>query len=196
MGLPSEILPVGLSYCKLFVDSIIYKWREEKERKSLNEKLALASSRTADYSLVFNMLLNIGEMNEEEGIVEKTFHILNVFFAPYNIKYYPVINGVQGKTIMFKKDRNKNIEDAEKNFSIVFYDKSMVSGKFEIISVKFPEHINKYKELSQIIAQISGLAIANARKFMVTKNDKEEIVLQIKKLEELNQEQKTIAVYN
>lgn len=188
MGLPYDVLPVGLGYCKLFIDSIIYKWREEKERAGLNDKLAQALSRTADYSLVFNMLLNLGELDDEEMIVKKVFHILNIFFAPYNIKYYPLINNESGKLIVFNKGRKKNIDGLERNFNIELYDKGNVAGKFEIIGVKFPEYIGRYKELSQIIGQISWLAIANARKYMVIKDDKEKIVLQMKILEELNWE--------
>ena len=45
-------------------------------------------------------------------------------------------------------------------------------GIFEISGISFPQYLERYKEVSQIIGGISGLALANARKFDVisTKN--------------------------
>lgn len=175
MGLDYEIFPIGLSYCKLFLDSIISKWIEEKERDSLNEKLASAFSRAADYVLAFDQLNNLIDLVDEKQIVNKIFSFLNILFLPQNIVYTAAINNLQEKPIFYKDEKLEITNFGNNSFSIELTNQKNRVGVFEITGIALPQHIDKYKEIADIIGSFGGLAIANARKFKKIIEDEKEI---------------------
>ncbi len=171
-GLPFEILPIGLSHCKVFLDSIISKWREERERITNNERLAAASSRAADYALVFNEINRLVELTDEKEIINKISYLINLLFAPKEIKYKPNNKDKYEKFDLMQKEEIESERSQNKSFIIVLHHDGEKLGVFELIEIPFPQYINKYKEISKIIGSIGGLALANARKFEMisTKN--------------------------
>ncbi|MFH0736340.1 MAG: HAMP domain-containing sensor histidine kinase [bacterium] len=185
IGLPYEILPVGLSYCKLLIDSIVFQWREENERSLLNEKLANAASKSADYALAFNQLNNLVNLVDEIEVVEKIFTLLNMLYSPLNIQYTSINNNLTQEPVFFKK--NVLIPKLYKNnsFQIELLNQEQTLGVFKVIGISFPQYIEKYKEMSQIIGKIGGLAISNARKFMTIKENEIRINKYSKELKEL-----------
>ena len=185
IGLPYEIIPVGLSYCKLLVDSLVFQWREENERNLLNEKLANASSKSADYAMAFNQLNNLVNLVDEMEVVQKIFNLLNMFYSPLNIRYTPINNNLPQETVFFKK--NIMIPKLYKNnsFQIELVNQEQILGVFDVIGISFPQYVEKYKEMSQIIGKIGGLAISNARKFATIKEDEKRINEYSKELKEL-----------
>ncbi len=173
MGLPYEILPIGLTHCKLFLDSIVSKYREEWERIANNESLAAVSKRTADYALVFNEINSLVELTNENEIIDKISNLIFMLFAPKEIKYKPRNNKVEyGKIDLIQSEKLNNMQEQNENFILEMHHHGEQIGVFEIIEISFPQYIEKYKEVSQIIGSIGGLAVANARKFDIisTKN--------------------------
>ena len=171
MGLPYEILPIGLTHCKLFLDSIISKYREEWERMANNERLAAVSRRTADYALLFNEIKSLVELANEDEIIDKISNLINMLFAPKEIKYIPDNNKVKHREFDLIQ-RQKLSSEINDSFIIEMHHHGEQMGIFEINGISFPQYLERYKEVSQIIGGISGLALANARKFDVisTKN--------------------------
>ncbi|MDA3818785.1 MAG: DUF1638 domain-containing protein, partial [Prolixibacteraceae bacterium] len=47
MGLPYEVFPIGISHLQKSLDAIVYDWRNEKERISLNDSIARFSRETS-----------------------------------------------------------------------------------------------------------------------------------------------------
>ncbi len=186
MGLPYEIFPVGLSHCKLFLNSIISQWRIENERDSTNEKLANAFTRAADYALAFNQLNYLIDLVDESEIVTKIFNFLNILFFPSNIIYAPITDAEEKKQIFFKNEINKKEEFDTASFCIELWSQKELLGVFKIFGIANPQYIEKYKEISQIIGSIGGLAVANARKFMKIKEDEKQIRQHSLELKELN----------
>ncbi|MEI7811039.1 MAG: HAMP domain-containing sensor histidine kinase [Ignavibacteria bacterium] len=185
MGLPYEILPVGLSYCRLFLDSIIYQWREENERNSLNDKLSLAFTRAADYALAFNQLNNLIDLVDENEIVRKIFNFLELLFIPLNIVYTPCNNEMKQNPVFYRQAADNNVSPDDNSFRIVLSNQQELIGEFDIIGINFPQYIEKYKEISKIIGSIGGLAVANARKFMIIKEAEKQIRHYSEQLKEL-----------
>ncbi len=175
MGLPYDILPVGLSYCKLFLDSIILHWREEKERVLLNTKLSIVSGKSADYLFVLSQIDNLVTHVDEKNVVEKIFNLLNMLYAPINIKYIPAKDNNENNPIFYKKNVLIPAEYIDSSFTIDLSNQEENIGIFEITGVSFPQYIEKYKEMSLLIGRVSGLAISNARKFMIIKEDEKRI---------------------
>lgn len=185
MGLDYEIFPIGLSYCKLFLDSIINQWREEQERDSLNEKLATAFSRAADFVLAFDQLNNLIDLVDEKEIVAKIFDFLNILFLPQNIIYAAKNDDLKNELIFYKDEKLGEDSFSNSSFCIELTNQKKIIGVFEIKGIALPQYINKYKEIAQIIGSFGGLAISNARKFSTIIEDEKKIRHYSEQLKEL-----------
>jgi signal transduction histidine kinase len=185
MGLDYEIFPIGLSYCKLLLDSIINQWNVEKERNSLNEKLASAFSRAANFVLAFDQLNNLIDLVEEKDIVSKIFDFLNILFLPKNIIYTAKNTELENDPIFYKDEKLGKDNFSNANFCIELKNQKRTVGVFEVKGIALPQYITKYEEIAQIIGSFGGLAISNARKFNTIFEDEKKIRQYSEQLKEL-----------
>ncbi len=186
MGLPYEILPVGLSYCKRYINSLVFDWRHEVERKSLNERISAISKQGADYSVIFNQLEILVKLTDETRIIQVGFELLNILFAPLSINFTSIIND---KEKLFKSNTvsNKQPINSDHCFKINVFHSNELLGYFEIMEIQFPQFIEQYKKMGAIISQIFGLSIANARKYKITIDQKEQLQAYSQELQKINQ---------
>ena len=185
MGLPFEILPVGLSHCKDKIDNIVIDWRQKVDRKILNEKLSESSRKSADYSLIFHQLEMLVELTDEDEIIQLGLDLLNVLYAPKALKYIKLI-GDEEKCYALNASAETLDEKLKDPFKIEISQGDVKYGIFEVFEFKFPQHKDKYYSLGHVISQIFSLSIANARRFRTEINQKEKIEEYAKDLKEIN----------
>ncbi|MDZ7777053.1 MAG: hypothetical protein U5L09_16275 [Bacteroidales bacterium] len=78
MGVPYDILPIGNGHLKLFIESLIFKWRAEEERASLNTRIAKITRESADYSVLFSQLKNLIDLTDENLIEKEIANLLDI----------------------------------------------------------------------------------------------------------------------
>ncbi|MDP3443446.1 MAG: DUF1638 domain-containing protein, partial [Ignavibacteria bacterium] len=157
MGLPYEILPVGLSHCRNYIDSEVSVWRAEKESKFINEELAQITKENADYFFVFQQLQHLVDLTDESIIVKEVFMLLNLLFSPKQISFQYIRKNAYGDT-MWMNDTPSGCEKSKNDFmaiEIVHQNESL--GVFEIYGIKFLKYIDQYKKIQPIISKICGL---------------------------------------
>ncbi|MDO8951044.1 MAG: DUF1638 domain-containing protein, partial [Draconibacterium sp.] len=164
MGLPFEIIPVGLSHCKKYIDSVVLNWRNEHEQIKLSDKLSVISKQSADYKVIFNQLETLVLLTNETEITQIAFELINILFAPSKI-VYKLINNKQEELLDFKGIFNNEDFNAENTFHIEIKHTDELLGTFEVKGLQFPQFKKKYEEMGVVISQIFGMAIANARKY-------------------------------
>lgn len=181
MGVPYKIIPIGLSHCKQFIDSMVLKWRCKTNRKLLNDKIASASKLSADYSVILTQLNILVNLTDEPKIVQVGFELLNLLFAPAGLNFISYNDNEEKRYQSGKATNNNN-----NSFKIeVVYSKELL-GIFEINNIQFPQYISQYKEMGKLISQIFGLAIANARKYKITIEQKNQLELYSQDLQKIN----------
>ncbi len=168
-GLPVEELNTGVDYCKLLINEEILQWRDEKAQSELFEKLAAATTKTADYAMVFQQINTFVQISDEEEIISKIFELINMLFGPQNIAYYPYSSGHEGDPVYFRGIASTLEVMKESDFSIELHIKQDYFGRFDVFGLTFPQYIENYQYSAQIIANVCALAIANARKFKALK---------------------------
>jgi len=173
MGLPFDILPIGNSHLQKFIESLIFNWRSENERSKLNERIAKITRESADYTLVFHHLQRLIDHTDEEVIVNDIFILIDLLFAPEQIIYQQI--GSNTSIYCFKPDVTAFNFDTDNSFEVEVKHAKELIGTFGIIGVKFPEYIPKYQMMTNIISQMGGLAISNARKYAEIEHAKAEI---------------------
>lgn len=163
MGVPSEVLPVGTSHLKNFLDSHILKWKNETERKSMNNRIAKLARESADYSLVFAHLKSLIEYTDETIIVQEITSLLKLLFVPEQLCYHAFQNGIQTSIPeVFSPETSFNPEES---MILEIRHQHEILGRFEVLRVRFPQFISQYRPMEQLISQIGGLAISNARRY-------------------------------
>lgn len=172
-GLKYSILPIGNSYLKNYIESLIYSWRKEKERAILNQRISEITHETADYKLVFYHLQKLISLTGEEIIINEIFKLLEILFAPKQIIYKP--SDLQYKEIAYKHIGSEFNLDKNRSFDIKISFANENLGTIEIKDVMFPEYISKYREMTDTISMMTGLAVSNARKYTLLEKAKSEI---------------------
>ena len=177
MGLPYDIIPIGTSHLQKLLDSLVFKWRNEIERTSLNERLAKLTRESADYSLVFSQLKNLINLTEESVIMKDISNLLDILFGPSQICYHQYLPKSPTNNYCIKQSGSQLEFNPINSFAIIFKNKIELLGKFEVIDVKFPQFIPQYEKIGAIISQIGVLTITNARKYSELEKTRMELII-------------------
>ena len=175
MQLPYEILPIGLSYCKMYIDSLVLNWRNETERKDLNKRISKVAKHSADYSVIFSQLESIFNLTNEDEIISSGFNLLNILFAPSIITYTKFNADKTSESISFTGISSQIECTAENSFSFKIDYSNEIFGAYTVEGIQFSKFLTEYKSMSKNIGQILGISIANARKYEVILKQKSQI---------------------
>lgn len=174
MGVPYDILPIGLSHCKMFIDDIINNWRRESDYADSIKKIADISRQNADFLLIYNKLGAIVELTNEYEIIQEGFELVNILFAPSEIIFKRHYKG-STELLEFHEAFNNDEPTEENSFHIELIQLDQLLGVYEINGIRFPNFVKEYQKMGKLISQIFGLAIANARKYKITIEQKEQL---------------------
>ena len=164
MGLPYEIIPVGLTHCKKYIDSLVLNWRNENEQIKLSNKLSAISKQSADHKVIFNQLETLVLLTSETEIIQIAFELINILFAPSNI-VYRLKNDKHEESFNFKGFFTSTVFNPDNSFNIEIKHADELLGTIEVKGLQFPQFKKKYEEMGVVISQIFGMSIANARKY-------------------------------
>jgi len=176
MGLPYDVLPIGLSHAGMFFKGLVAEWRADQIHSTMSDKVAILARERADYLIIVNQLRVLVDLKQETQIVREVFSLLTILFAPGAICYRQFNESIETQKLYYNDKVFSSAWDGSRSFSLeVFYQGEMV-GIFELAEIKFPEYIENYKRLGAIISQICSLAIANARKYEIMEQQKEQLL--------------------
>ena len=181
MGLPYEVLPVGLSHCTDFINSMVFNWRNKNQTQNLTNKMAVLSRQSADYATIFHQLEVLVNLTDEKSIVDVSFQLLSLLYAPKGLSYTQLINKEE-EVFVFSKNDPHLYQDKSGGFKIEVVHANTLLGVFEISEVEFPQFIEEYRKTGVILSHLFGLAIANARKYEITIEQKKQLEVYSTKL--------------
>jgi PAS domain S-box-containing protein len=173
MGLPYEVFPIGISHLQKSLDAIVYDWRNEKERISLNDSIARFSRETSEHLLIFNHLKELVNVTDPDAIIEKISSLCDLLFAPGHLIFEGFIGSENYENIIMKKGDSPHNPDH--SFSVVFEFNHELFGELKIVNIKFPKFMPQYLSMASTIGQMGGLAISNAKRFVDLKAAKQKI---------------------
>lgn len=178
VGLPYEIVPVGLDFTRLVVIEIVLEWRLECQRGESAVAVAKANQQSADYAMVFDLIGNLTGIVPEVQAVERIFELFTVLCAPNRLVYIPFINGQPGNvqtrpaslvpTMEMKRhlddfQEDDALRDLEDGFLLRIRRDGRTLGILIVEGFAFPEQKQRYLNLALNIASTLSLAISNAR---------------------------------
>ncbi len=186
MGLPYEMLPIGNSHLKLFIDTLVYKWRAETERTELNEQIAAITRESADHHVLFSQLKRLIDLTDEHQILKEIATLLDILFMPEEICFLRNDKGIMDDPIYFKQSTDDILFQEGDSFEIDVRHRGESLGRYQLKEIKFPTYMRQYESMKLVISQIGGLAIVNARKYTELEHANQLIETSEAELRELN----------
>jgi signal transduction histidine kinase/ActR/RegA family two-component response regulator len=178
VGLPAETVPVGLEHLRLKLGELVSRGRLEEERAESLAELACAQRRAADHAAAIDLLSTLTEISGERQAIERSLDVFQMLFAPRRATFVSVEGGepscsvsqppreVGAAALLARLLRagSERLVGAD-GFLLPVKHLGELLGLVEVEGVAAPDHLEGDLALALTAAGISGLAIANARKF-------------------------------
>lgn len=148
VGLPHETITCGLDRVRLVVESLVSTWRLRQARRELELETSQANRQSAELLMTMDLIRGIAVLGTKDEAVKKTRNLFEMLFAPTAVVFAPP-GGVPVKP-----------EGPGFTVPVTFGEESF--GRFWVEGVAFPEHQARYEEVSRLVADVCGLAFANA----------------------------------
>jgi signal transduction histidine kinase len=171
VGVPFEVLQVGLDYLGLFLTRLDLEWRLEKQESASRKALSTVSRRTADYEMVFDLIGPLAEISGEERVIEKIIELFVMLIAPERVGYAVVSSGRTERTyslpdgVEIEPLADETPSGTRSGFDIDIAHGDELLGILSARRVAFPEYIDHYESMARTLAAVCGLGVANARTY-------------------------------
>lgn len=90
LGVPYEVLPVGLDHFAYIVKNRLLEWQLVKDRQEHAAVQASLSQRIANYAMAFDLIIDLTQLMEEKEAIEKIKELFTMLFAPQRLEYRPL----------------------------------------------------------------------------------------------------------
>ncbi len=180
VGLPGEILPVGLDAVRLRLESLLLRLQLTMQHDRSQAESAQASRQSADYAMLFDLISALGGINTEAEVIEKIFELFTMLCAPSRLVYLPLVDGVPGDArarpvYQGVSDTTRNRlaglrasyawTESGKGFTLRIGRREQTMAVLEVEGFSYGELGRDYLNLALNIAPVLALAISNARQF-------------------------------
>jgi two-component sensor histidine kinase len=197
IGLPAEIIPVGLDGIRLALTGPVLHWRAAQERRQAKTALSEARAQSAEYATALELTGNLTGILNEEKIKNRIFETFTLLFSPSRMHFATFRDG----TILRHWSYPDNLAPppdlmgCEGDYDLLGTDgfrlkiryQQDVLGVIEAAGIAFPAYRDRYLNLALSLAKVCGLALSNAamyEKLERTTVDLREEVLHRQHLEE------------
>ncbi len=180
LDLPYSILPVGQDMFRLFIEQRILQWQLAQQLDTKNSELNFAEQQMADLSMAFDLINTLSASKSEAQIVKRMGNLFTMLFSPSKLLLITRDNGkVNGRyswpeELIEEKEHFDHLAalDSEyeklpggSGFLINLYYGDQSLGVIEINGIAFPEHLDRYLNISLTLAKVCSLGLANARSY-------------------------------
>jgi signal transduction histidine kinase/ActR/RegA family two-component response regulator len=167
VGLPVDVVPVGLNYLQSKLESIVLRWRND----ILEDNLSQAYKSMSDNQMVMEMTKEIAQTLEEENIKEKIRRLLEMLVAPKSVRFKEFAQSVNMRKEVGFLSQNPSADiaywdESIAGFRIPILHQGLALGLVECEGVMFPEHKLHYSQILDTISEVFGLALNNSKAYM------------------------------
>ncbi|MEI6519660.1 MAG: ATP-binding protein [bacterium] len=191
LDIPYKHVPVGLDHFRSILLNIVLKWRSTCAYKESTAVISRANRKLADYTMSFDLIGRLTKIMSEDEAVKVIIDIFTMIFGANSIIYAPLIDDIPGEPVSLhprddvaakvnewylKLPANENYFADECGYClrIMYLNESV--GLLILEDIPFPQYEDDYVNLSLIIAQLCGLAIANSRTISAREEAEKELL--------------------
>ena len=164
VGLPAEVMPIGLAYAQSRLEVEISRWKEERRACELDRANRVAS----DNLMVMDLLKDVIHTLDEEGILEKIRVLLEMLLAPKSVRFLPADDtgvAMRGESLTLQETSRGPAfwDEAMSGFRVPLVRDGLVLCWMECEGIMFPEYRDHYSQLISMLSDVFALSINNAR---------------------------------
>lgn len=192
VDLPAEVLPVGLEHLCAKLEREVFRWREELQACDLTR----ASRDLSENLMVMEMVKEIAQTLDEQGVRQKVGTLMEMLLAPRIVRFQAMepVRGTGGEARAFpalKPPRDQPAPDywdeGLSGFRIPIACQGEVSCWIECEGIAFSEYRRHYAQLLTRLVDVFNLAFTNARTLEVLRHRSAELDLLRAKAEAASQ---------
>lgn len=187
---PFQVHVVGLDYLKLYLDRTILAWRLAQQEKQMRQVIQQTNRKTAEYAMAFDLLVNLVEIRSEEATIAAIQNMIGMLFGCARPAYGQVRAG-QIVRIFARPDApdehvwltqaltalgdDVTLSEADDGFYLRVHYRRETFGLIAVRGIAFPEYRHQYLNLGLAIANLCGLALANARTYSMLQSTEQSL---------------------
>ncbi len=169
---------------------------------------AKLKKQVSEYAMAFDLLSKITHSCTEQETIKSLLQIFETLFSPQQVLYVSLIN-TQPEHVyssLFLKEDTESIKsrlshfnkkyswtESDTGFQVLIKYNDMKLGILEIDDLKFPEHRDRYLNLTLSMVNVCGLAIENAKRYQQIRDVENKLRKKKEKLEKALSEVKTLS---
>lgn len=169
-GLPFGVLYVGLDYFRANLMQLYQTWKIEQYKIQAEEK----TKQVSDFALTIDVLGDIANLLKQDELINRIFEFFVILTGANQLCFIPVYEGVIKSTIFYKENIYRTQDNTDfcemykllpsgKGFIFKLNFNNILLGYLEVDNIKFPQYINRYIDLVQLVIDIFSLTLFNSR---------------------------------
>lgn len=181
LEIPFKIIPFELESIQLFLRSVVYEWRLNKKDKEDLESNNELRKQSAEYAAILNLMEQISSAENQREVIEKLKEVFLFVFGAQTCRFWSLTeddsNRIQKIKDLFLNTSIMYCSSQEKNeyFIKIKYNEE-IFGVLEVGGFLFPQHSEKYLNLSIAIVKVSALVLSNVRKYETLVKSKNDVI--------------------
>ncbi|MFZ2406757.1 MAG: diguanylate cyclase [Methylobacter sp.] len=173
-NLPSTRIPVGIDHTRLLLTKIVMEWRLQEEQRARLVHDDRRARELADHAMTIDCLSRLTQIMSEEEVISSIEDLFRMLFAPEELHYLRVENGVSDPKHTLPSALLKQMQGLDtdyawmpecRGFLLRIVRGGQLLGLIAVERLAFPEFRENYLNLALTIAGVCGLAIENARTY-------------------------------
>jgi len=172
VDLPTSRIAVGLDHTRLFLTKLVGEWRMDEERRQAQAQIHSNTRQIADHIMAMELLTQLSRSVKEEDIICAIETFFRMLFAPEELDYLCVKNGVPSSDnhvpLAYREQLLSLTDDyawtsSGQGFLLRIAHDGQLLGLIRVERLALPAYREHYLNLALAMTGICGLAIANAR---------------------------------
>ena len=174
---PVEVVFVGLDFLRLYLSDLIYSVLVDDCREKSRQCNAELQKNQADLLMTYDLIGSIVQLKREEDVIASILELFTMLFSPESVSYASYEQGTLTGVVSRPPERSacdfsssspqalisQGDLVCENGFLFqISYDNSLL-GLVVIQNIAFPKYREKYRDTSQFVLRVCGLAVSNAR---------------------------------
>lgn len=193
LGLPYRSRFVGLDHLRVLLDGAIQRWLGARAEAKARDSITQSNRKVADYAMAFDLLVRLSHITDEEATIAAIQELFAMLFGCTNLVYAQVVDGRIGRIFAAteqpedRTDLQQTLDALQEGYLVVpsgtgFYlqidyqDEPL--GLILVREIHFPAYRDQYLNLGLAIANLCGLAIANARTYRALRETEQNLRLE------------------
>ena len=169
LGLPFEVLPVGVDYLAMRVEKEVLRARSQVNKELAQAGVNQAQRQAADRAVAIEFLHSLSQSLVEDEVVEKMVGLFSMLFHAGRVEFLPVLAAPEEDSAA----PQPGFQELDGGFQVTLVGPHGPVGLLLVFELGFPERLGEYLNLTLSMSSIVALAIENARAYRTSVESKE-----------------------